>query len=340
MKIFQALFVLALLCSASRLFAAGSPEEEAAKLTYMVNFQADEHVSQVIGGIVDEFNASQSGIEVEFLAGVPDYEALLKTKMATNDLPDLWSTHGWSVLRYSEYLMKLDDQEWVDRIHPAIEPVVRDENGHVYVLPFDVDMAGIAYNKTVVESADVDVSQIENWEDLYTAMEAVKASGVTPVHMGGRDSWTVGNFFDWAAPAVYVTDEFNYSGDELVSGTFDTGKWELVAGLLKELNDRGFINVDVLTSGYSDSARALAAGDAAFAFYGNYVLSEAWSFNPDADLGFFPVPAYYEGDESSLISGERTTAGIWKDTPHPEAALTFLSYLARPENVARIASTS
>ena len=111
-------------------------------------------------------------------------------------------------------------------------------------------------------------------------------------------------------------------------------------GLMKDMNEKGYLNVDNLTSSYSESARSLAEGDAAFTFLGNYVLAEAWSFAPDANLGFFPVPAFYEGDKPSLISGERTTVGIWKDTPNAEACKTFLNFLAQPENAARIATAN
>ena len=322
------------------LFANGQQEEGKTKLTFMINFQSTEAVTQAFETVVADFEAEYPTIDIDLIPGGTDYEALMKSKMATNDLPDLWSTHGWSVLRYGEYLLPLEDEAWVARLHPSIEPVITSEEGHIYVLPLDVDIAGIAYNKTVLQNAGVQVEEIITWDDFYAAMATVKANGVTPVHIGGKDYWSIGNFFDWVAPALYVTDDQNYSGYDLVNGTFDTRKWEIAAGLLKEMQDSGYLNVDCLTSTYSDSARALAVGDAAFTFYGNYVVAEAWTYNEDADLGFFPVPSYYEGDQPSLISGERTTAGIWKDTPHPEEAKLFLSFLSRPEVIAHVAGAN
>jgi raffinose/stachyose/melibiose transport system substrate-binding protein len=338
MKILKTcLLVLFCLVAGTSLFAAGQQDSDTTNLTLMLNFQSTEAVTTAFEEVISDFHSANPSIKIDLISGTSDYEALMKSKMATNDLPDMWSTHGWSVLRYSEYLMPLEDQEWASRLHPAIKPVVTDEKGHIYVLPIDVDMAGVAYNKTVLAKAGVKVETLKTWKDLYGAMDKVKAIGVTPVHIGGKDSWTVGNFFDWAAPAVYITDPKHYSGDDLVAGKFDTAKWELLAGLMKEMNEKGYLNVDNLTS---TSARALAVGDAAFTFYGNYVLAEAWTFDPDADLGFFPVPAYYEGDSPSLISGERSTVGIWKDTANVEACKTFLSFLAIPANAAKIAGSN
>lgn len=329
-------------CLACPIFlsAAGQQESDAVELTVMVNFQATEAVSTAFEEVIDKFHASQDEIKINFITGTSDYEALMKSKMATNDLPDIWSTHGWSVLRYSEYLQPLNDQEWVMRLHPAILPVVSDKEDNIYVLPLDVDMAGIAYNKSVCEEAGVDVREIKSWDDLFAAMEKVKTLGLAPVHLAGKDNWTIGNFFDWLAPSLYVTDENNYRGNELLKGEFDTDAWTIAAGLLKKMHENGYLNVDCLTAGYSEAARALAVGDCAFTFYGNYVLAEAWTYNEDADLGFFPVPAYYEGDQPSLITGERTALGIWKESEYQEEAKRFLDFLAKPENAARIASAN
>jgi len=320
--------------------ASSIANEASIKLTMMVNFQSSEAVTAELQNAVNNFMSEYQNIEVELIPGSSEYEALMKAKMATNDLPDLFTTHGWSVLRYSEYLLPIEDQAWVADLHPAIEPVITSTEGHIYVLPMDVDIAGIAYNKEVVENAGVDVTTIKTWDQFFDAMDAVKATGVTPIHIGGKDHWTVGNFLDWVAPSIFVTDENNYQGDALKSGNFDTATWTKATELMKRLKDDAYINIDVLTSTYPDSARALGEGSAAFEFFGNYVIAEAMTYNPEAKLGFFPVPAYYEGDEPTLISGERTAIGIWKDSKNTEAAKQLLSYLARPEVMARVATAN
>lgn len=340
--IFKIVALTSIMClfAGTTIFANGQKETDKVTLTIMVNFQSTEAVTGALEASVKEFEAANPSIDIELIPGSADYESLMKSKMAANDLPDLWSTHGWSVMRYSEYLTPLEDQAWAKNLHAAIRPVITSPEGHIFVLPLDVDVAGVAYNKDVISKAGINVAELKTWADLYEAMDKVKAMGITPVHIGGKDFWTVGNFFDWAAPAVYVTDTNNYSGDDLKAGIFDTNKWEILASLFKDMYEKGYLNIDCLTSTYSDSARALATGEAAFEFYGNYVLAEAWTFDPNANLGFFPVPAYYAGDEPSLISGERTTLGIWKDTKHPIEAKKFLDFLAQPAQMARIATAN
>ncbi|MGL1893326.1 MAG: ABC transporter substrate-binding protein [Spirochaetaceae bacterium] len=342
MKSFLKLVGVAFLAASGLLFANGQQEEtiSVTELTMMVNFGADETVTGVISDVIEEFNASQEGIVVELIPPAGEYEQVMKTKMAANRLPDLFTTHGWSVARYSEYLEILDNESWTNKISPAIKPVITDKDDHIYVLPLDVDLSGIAYNKEVIDNAGVDIDNIKTWEDLFDAMELVKASGVTPVHIGGKDNWTIGNFFDWAAPSVYVTDKNNSSATELVSGTFDTAKWNIVAGFMKRMNDNEYLNVDKLTSTWNDTQMAFANGESAFEFFGNYVITGAKGYNPDAEFGFFPVPAYYEGDKPTFITGEKTAVGIWKDSSNIEAAKVFLDYLATPAISSRIATSN
>ena len=315
-------------------------KEEMIELSMMVNFQPNEPVVGALQAAIDGFQAENPNIMITLTPGNSDYEALMKTKMATNDLPDIWSTHGWSVMRYSEYLEPIEDQAWVKDLHPSIAPVITNNDGQIFVIPMDVDVAGIAYNKDVLTDAGVDITTIKTWDDFYGAMETIKNNGVTPIHMGGKDNWTVGAFFDWLAPSLYITDETRYKGDELLAGTFDTDIWTEGAELCIELADKGYLNVDMLTSGFSDSARSLAEGSSAFVILGNYVITEALTYKEDANLGFFPVPAYYEGDEPSLISGERTALGIWKDSPNKDAAKKFFDYLATPDVMASVASAN
>lgn len=59
---------------------------------------------------------AETGVDV-VLTEYPraDYEAALKTRMAANELPDVFETHGWSRLRYSEYLMPVNDEPWYEK---------------------------------------------------------------------------------------------------------------------------------------------------------------------------------------------------------------------------------
>lgn len=63
---------------------------------------------------------AETGVQVDLITPGSEGEAQLKTMMASNSLPDVWMTHGWSLLRYSEYLKVVNDQPWFDTIDQGL----------------------------------------------------------------------------------------------------------------------------------------------------------------------------------------------------------------------------
>ena len=293
--------------------------------------------TNVVGGKADALQAAceafseETGYTVDFQAPGESYEELMKTKMSANELPDVFTTHGWSVARYSDYLEPVNDMEWAADINEQIKPVITDADGNMYVLPIDMDIAGIICNITVLEEAGVNPDDIKTWNDFAAACDKIKAAGKTPIHMGGKDSWTIGQYFDWAAPSYYITDEGTSQADALKSGEFDTAAWEKVAGMMDEWVKAGYFNEDVLTADYNADTQALAQDEAAFCFYGNSGIVDTLNVNPDANLGMIPIPSASAEDEPSLIAGEDIAVGVWKDSEVKEEAIELLNYLAQPE---------
>ena len=302
--------------------------------------------TNVVGGKADALQAAceafseETGYTVDFQAPGESYEELMKTKMSANELPDVFTTHGWSVARYSDYLEPVNDMEWAADINEQIKPVITDADGNMYVLPIDMDIAGIICNMTVLEEAGVNPDDIKTWDDFAAACDKIKAAGKTPIHMGGKDSWTIGQYFDWAAPSYYITDDSTSQAEALESGEFDTATWEKVAGMMDEWVKAGYFNEDVLTADYNADTQALAQDEAAFCFYGNSGIVDTLAVNPDANLGMMPIPSASTSDEPSLIAGEDIAVGVWKDSKVQDEAVELLNYLAQPEVTKTIAEAA
>ncbi len=321
------------------LIAVPSAARAEEQLTVALNFPQSDATVTEMKKLAQAFAKENPGVSVDVVS-LPNYENTMKTKMAANDLPDLWSTHGWSVARYREYLTPLGGEAWAAKVNPLIKPVITDGSGKIYVLPFDIDVAGVAFNREVLDKAGVDPFALRTWDDFKAACDKVKKLKKICVHVGGRatDSWTVGNFYDWVAPSFLITSEKNNSRAALKDGSFDWKKWSPVARLLVDFRDAGYLNPDYTQGTWVDVGKKLASGDAAFGLYGNYVIGEARKYNPKGKYGFIPVPAASADDTPTVITGERVTLGVWKDTKHKAVALKFLAFMARPENVNKIAT--
>ena len=260
-------------------------------------------------------------------------EALMNARMASNDLPDLWTTHGWAVRRYGEYLRPLSDQPWVSQLVDEIVPVITDDGGDLLALPFDVDISGMLYNQTVLDDLGLDVPQ--TWEQFLAACEAAKAAGYTAVHVGGKDAGAVAGFFSRVALSHLVFD--GGFGDALQGGTFDWSNWNIVSEFVLGMKAAGYLNVDHLTADKQTTFTEMAQDRVLFTFESNLAITEILKLNPEAKVTMMQIPS--ANGQPFLISGERNAVGVWKDTPHEEEALEYLTYLSQPENVKKVAES-
>ncbi|MFC5450079.1 ABC transporter substrate-binding protein [Paenibacillus aestuarii] len=293
--------------------------------------------ANVLQGIAKSFEQENPNIHVEFSAPGAEYENIMKIKMASNSMPDVFSTHGWAKIRYGNYLLDLKDQPWVSQLDANIKPAVTDESGKVYALPIDQDKSGPVYNADVLNQYGIKVPT--TIEELLQACEDIKTKSggkVTPIHIGGADSWPIGQFFDFMASSYFVSGNKSF-GKELKDGSFDWKNFDQLPQMFLDLQKKGYLNKDVLTAKYDDSAKAFAEGKVAFGFYGPFLIEEAKKTNPNVKGGLMPIQAAVAGDKTTFAGGEKTTWGIWKDTPNAEAAKKFVAYYAKPENVAKVA---
>ena len=318
--------------------AAALAEAPKSDVTLSVLSNVTGVVNETLAEVCKDFTA-ETGINIEYAAPSNDYESLMKTKMAAGDLPDVFTTHGWSVARYSSFLRPMNDQAWFGDISDFIRPMITDDAGNVFVLPVDMDIAGIVYNRDILTECGINVDDIQTWADFETACEAIKAKGYIPVYVGGKDDWTIGQFFDWVAPSFFVTNEAQNDGAALLDGSFDWSKWGDLVEMFAKWNQEGYLNKDAATSDYATCTAELGKGNVAFEFFGNYAIIDALK-EGNANLGMMPVPAYIEGDTPTLIAGERLAIGVWKDSKYSDEAMQLINYFARPEVMSKLASAS
>lgn len=284
---------------------------------------------EVLQGLMDDFTA-ESGIAVELIAPGDDYEGVMKTRMASGDLPDLWETHGWSTTRYSEYLEPLNDEAWVSKIDSSMKKTVTDAGGNIYVAPLSIDPASICYNKKVFEEAGVDASAIRTWTDFEAACDKISAVGKVPVYVGGKTASNIANLFEVTAPGFLTNEDVaENQGAALLDGSFNwETNWTPIAQMFDNWQQKGYFNKDILTASDDAAIQALANGEAAIVFSGNHTITQALSYNPEVTLGIMPVPSPYKGGKVYVSSGEGTCYGMWKDTEYPEECKKLLTYLA------------
>jgi raffinose/stachyose/melibiose transport system substrate-binding protein len=305
------------------------------KLEFMTGTGIDSDLYKVYQELTAEFVAANPGVEIELVPSSTDHEGEIKTRLASGNIPDIWMTHGWSVGRYGSFLLPLENEAWAKDLNPALEPVMVSKDGHLYAFPIDLDIAGILYNADVLAEAGVSVESIKTWDDFMAACDAVKATGKTPIYNAGKDRWPTGLYVDWIAPGAMTDDTYN----QLLAGTFMPDEYGKSLEMVAMFRDAGYFNPDYSSATTEDISLALAQGQTGFSFLMNFVAVSAYGYNPDAKVGFMPIPAF-EGGQPYFISGEKNALGIWKDGKNVEVAKAYIAFLAQPENLLKLATST
>lgn len=307
-------------------------EGDAVTLEMQTNFGATDPSLKVLQEITDAYEAENSNVTIELVPSTDTYEDDIKVRLASNDLPDIWATHGWSLLRYSEFLEPLDTQPWAADFNEALAPAMKDAEGRFYALPIDTDVAGILYNREVLDEAGIDPAQLNDWDAFSDALKKLDEAGVTPISASGKDSWFAGNIADFMASGGFTEADLQNFAD----GDFDETGYARLLTTVAGWQQAGYINADYSSATMDDLGRALAEGKTGFVFVQNYLVATALGFNPDADLGYMPIPS--NADVPFLVGGEGRAYGVAADSPNKEQALDYLAYLAEPENLSALAS--
>lgn len=276
---------------------------------------------EVIAGFEEE-----TGVEVTLDEYGDDYESTMRTRMASNSLPDIFETHGWSLIRYKEYLTDLSGEEWADDLNDAALGVIRDTDGKIYTLMTTGSCLGTAVNMDVCEAAGVDPWAIETWDDFNAACDQIKAAGYTPI----------ANYFTSAgALANSVGSWLNYEGETydeteaMLDGTYDWESYNVVLDYLQTWFDNGYLYDDCGTITQTDAIERCAQNDCAFVVgIGTSYQAAVVTQNPDVTMAMIPICASEEGGARFCGIGEGASFGIWKDTEEMEVCKAFLNYVA------------
>jgi len=333
----------ALMVTSSSLMGCSSSKSSSSSTSSPVTLSMYSNITDVafqntIKEIASNFEKENTGIKLDITFPGSEYENILKVKMASNEMPDIFDTHGWAQLRYGNYLMDLKDSSWVSKLDSTIKPVVTDSKGKVYCLPLNEAKDGIIYNKTLLNKYGIAVPKTV--DELVAAAEKIsKASNgqIKPFFLSGVDNWMVGQLVDVMATPMLISAKTN-SADALLNKSFDWSKWNTMGDFLLKLKNEGLVNEDVLTAKSTDLPKRFAEGKTVFCATMLSVADDVKAIDSSVELGVMPAPAFDSTDTPSFSGGERQTLGVWKDTKYKEQCLKVLDYFAKQENQEKIAT--
>lgn len=295
-----------------------------------------EQSMNISNALVDAFNASQDDvvIEIESRPGGTDGDNLVKTRLATGDMNDVFNYNSGSLLAALDpatNLVALTDQGFMDGIDETFKTATS-AGDDLYGVPFEQAMGGgILYNRQVY--ADLGLETPRTWAQFMDNNAVIKDAGIDPVIQTYADTWTSQLFVladyhniaaedpDWADK--YTANQAKYV-DEPAIRSFER---------LQEVYEAGYLNRDFASATQSQGMQQLVDGTGAHYPMLTATISSYVGLSDDAaeNIGFFAQPG---DDESSYGLTAWTPAGIYIPATTTgdklEAALAFFEFVASP----------
>ena len=150
-----------------------------------------------------------------------DGDNIVKTKLATGDMADVFQYNSGSLLQAidpAKNIVPLTGEAFMANVQDSFKPSVT-TGSEVYGVPFGQAMGGgVLYNKKVF--ADLGLSVPKTWAEFMANNATIKAAGIDPVIQTYGDTWTSQLFVladfanvtsaqpDWAAK--YTANQAKY----------------------------------------------------------------------------------------------------------------------------------
>lgn len=302
--------------------SGGGNEFAGVTMEVAVNYTGDGLTA--FQNICDDFE-KQSGCEIVLDNYGGDYSNMMTTRCASNELPDVFMTAGWSLKRFKEYSMDLSGEKYIQDYNETAQGVLEDEDGKYYAMMMSCGVNGNVVNLSVCEAAGVDPLQIHTWDDFLAACKKVKDAGFTAIAStpdAGLTANIAGTFLSYEGEVANVNDA-------ILNGTWDWSEYMHVLKFWQTCLKNGYLFKDAKSMNTSDMYERFASGQAAFIVAENSdAIQTCLDLNSEGKFIFAPYPASKEGGEEVMVIGEGDAFAIWKDSQNVDCAKSFLNYLA------------
>lgn len=282
--------------------------------------------------IAERFNEAHDDIHLT-IDSPNEAMTILKTRFIREDYPDIVGIGG--DINYSNFLdadlfMDISDLEETGMVKQSYLDMDKElefipQEG-IYALPYAANAAGILFNRDMFKEHGWEIP--ETWEEFTALCEEIDASGIQPIYLGYKDTWTC--LAPWNALAVGLTDSDTCSQVNMGNTTFSETYRE-TAEKMKDL--LAYAEPNPYAYGYNDACTAFARGQSAMYPIGSYAIPQIKSVNPDMNIGSFPFPANEKEEDNVLNSGIDLQFCVMKNTENKEAVYEVLRFLYEDETI-------
>jgi len=269
-----------------------------------------------------------------------DMDGKLQTALASGGDPTIFMARGGGKL--ADVVAADQVMDITDQISPEVKTALGDGifsaftvDGKIYGMPTSVLPGGMYYSKDLFAKAGITATPT-TFEELNAAVTKLKAAGIAPIALGGKDAWPAAHWYYFMALRDCSRDTMDKAA---ATKDFSDPCWLKAGEDLKAFTATDPFNKGYLTTsaqqGAGSSAGMIANHKAAMELMGAWDPGVIADLTPDKkalpDLGWFPFPAVTggAGDPSAMMGGSDGFA-CRKDAP--SACMDFLNFIANKAN--------
>ncbi len=307
-------------------------------VTYWEKWGGNE--APAMRAVVDQFNASQDRITVDFLS-VSQIDRKVTIAIAGGDPPDiagLWS-YNLAALADMDAILPLGEfmaaegvsrEEWLQRYTSGLTPLFR-YHGEVFGLPSTPFASALHWNKTMFRQAGLDpewppgtVEELDEMARQLTRKDPhtgqLSQLGFLPSEPG---YWT------WAFGPWFGAPLFNAAG--AVNLAHAPGQLAAMRWVRQYTEEFGLDATRRFTSGFSGASTQQSpflTGKIAMMFQGPWINRSIRLYAPGLDYGVSPWPHVPGTNPAPFVTVDSDAVAICRGSRHPEAAWEFIKFLS------------
>ncbi|BBI35733.1 ABC transporter substrate-binding protein [Cohnella abietis] len=328
-------------CGSKTSSTENDPKQEAASTTTATDKEEPVtlkflHFVPYSKAALDKFHEKYPYITIQFeQVDTVNYATVLKSRLAAKADVDIIGLHatqeelGWAAQNNS--LIDLSGAPYLDNIMPAAVQAGT-VDGKVYAFAQGTYAIGVWYNKGIFEQAKVEIPT--NWTDFLAAAEKIKQTGVAPLVISGKDTWTTSYYTmpQWieleteqsALITKLKTGEAKWTDPEF------TNAYKQVEELVNKgyfLNGKGAVGIT-----YDQAVLALQQGKAAMWIMGSWAIDKFEADFKDINVGVFPYPTNDASKQTVVpqVSDALLSGIAW--SKHQDAVKKFIEFSASVES--------
>lgn len=312
-------------------------DQEETIITYFGNKYEPENV-RVIEEIISSFMVEHPELRISYesLKGTDYFDALRK-RMASGRGDDVIMVNH-DVLLELEKNGQVADLSGLDGISSYTDAMLgqmTEADGSIYWVPTTVSVFGLYCNLDLLKEHGQSVPQnLGEWEQTC---DYFVEQGITPIVANNDISLktlAIGLGFYQVYQEGRQAEVFAAlnSGEERLSSYLRPG-FALVSSLI----DRGYVDAQtaLVTKKTSDDLTQFARGESPFLLTGAWAAGRLEELAPDFSFEVAPLPILEDG--ALLVINPDTRLSVSADSAHLDAAMEFVEYFTRRENIQKFA---